>query len=178
MRTNRRLLAVTAAALLTLGACSDDASEEPGEPTTQAPAPEEPSDETPTDETPSDETPSENDADETPSDSVDPGGSGDAGGSDGSVQDPDVEAAIEDLATDTDSEPADIEVISFEEVTWSDGSIGCPTPGQAYTQALVEGRLLILGVGGEEHHFHGQGDGPLSYCADPIDPAETGAAVQ
>ena len=174
MRTNPRLLAVAAAALLALGACSEDPTEEPDEPTTTqapddpsgGPGEELPSGESPTAESPTGEAPSEGTGG-TPSD-----------GAAGPDQDPDVAAAINELAADTGSADADIEVVSLEEVTWSDGSIGCPTPGQAYTQALVEGRLLVLTADGEEFRFHGEGDGPLAYCADPIDPAETGDAVQ
>ena len=31
-------------------------------------------------------------------------------------------------------------------MTWTDGSLGCPQKGMSYTQALVEGELLLLRV--------------------------------
>ena len=49
--------------------------------------------------------------------------------------------------------PADPEVISAEAMTWSDGSLGCPEPGQSYTQALVEGYQLILEFEGERYDY-------------------------
>src|SRR5699024_5186752 len=50
-----------------------------------------------------------------------------------------VDAAIADLAEHLDVAPAQIHVVSYQEVTWPDGSIGCPQPGMSYTQALVPG---------------------------------------
>src|SRR5690606_40580781 len=49
------------------------------------------------------------------------------------------QAAVEDLAERLGVDPEAIEVGPLEEVTWSDGSIGCPQPGQHYTQALEPG---------------------------------------
>lgn len=37
-----------------------------------------------------------------------------------------------------------------EDTTWRDGSLGCPQPNMAYTQALVEGHWVVLHAGGEE----------------------------
>ncbi|MGH8944780.1 MAG: hypothetical protein ACRDVL_01355, partial [Acidimicrobiia bacterium] len=49
-----------------------------------------------------------------------------------------------DLAAHLGVEVDRIEVSLVEEVVWRDGSIGCPEPGMAYTQALVEGLRLTL----------------------------------
>ena len=48
---------------------------------------------------------------------------------------------------------------SAEQVTWSDGSLGCPEPGQMYTQALVPGFRLVAtsSAGALEYHSDGQG---------------------
>ncbi|MPV38528.1 hypothetical protein [Georgenia subflava] len=86
---------------------------------------------------------------------------------------PDVRTAVDDLAGRTGVDPGEIAVVVFETVTWSDGSIGCPEPGKAYTQALVDGRRLVLAAGGSEFAYHGEGQGPLAYCASPVPPAET-----
>ena len=45
------------------------------------------------------------------------------------------------------------EVVSAEAVTWNDGSLGCPEPGQAYTQALVDGYQVILEVDGDRYDY-------------------------
>jgi hypothetical protein len=63
----------------------------------------------------------------------------------------------------------DIEIGSVEQVTWTDGSIGCPQPGYLYTQALVDGVLIILRHGGLEYAYHQSGDDDPFYCEYPAD---------
>jgi hypothetical protein len=73
-----------------------------------------------------------------------------------------VDQAVADLAERLSVDPAEIEVASFEQVTWNDGSLGCPQPGEMYTQALVEGTLTVLTADGEEYRYHsGRGDAPF-----------------
>lgn len=80
------------------------------------------------------------------------------------------EQALRAAAERTGAEAADIEVVTAEEVTWSDGALGCPRPGHTYTQALVEGYRIVVEVDGETLHYHGaEGDDPR-YCADPQEP--------
>jgi hypothetical protein len=83
-----------------------------------------------------------------------------------------VDQAIVEAGGDFDAAPEDIEVLSAERVTWSDGSLGCPQPGEMYTQALIEGYRIILDVDGQEVHYHGTPDEPPFYCEDPQEPAE------
>lgn len=68
---------------------------------------------------------------------------------------------------------SEVQVSSYEEVTWSDGSIGCPEEGMAYTQALVPGYRLILEVpsgGNAAAHYHSAGPGDFNYCSNPQRP--------
>jgi hypothetical protein len=58
-----------------------------------------------------------------------------------------------------------VELVRGERVTWSDGSLGCPEPGQMYTQALVPGFWLILRVGEQEFDFRASEQGQLKLCA-------------
>jgi hypothetical protein len=108
----------------------------------------------------------------------DAGGPADGGvdaGSDGSVAadlDAQVAAAIEDLAATEGVSETNVEVVTAEEVTWSDGSLGCPDPDGMYTQALVPGYRIVLAVDGDEVHYHGaDGQAPFR-CDDPVPPAE------
>ena len=90
----------------------------------------------------------------------------------GDGTDPQVRSAIADAAERTGVDPEAIEVVSFEEVTWPDGSMGCPEPGQMYTQALVEGYRIVLDADGAELTYHGaQGDDPF-LCEAPQDPLD------
>lgn len=75
-----------------------------------------------------------------------------------------VEEAVADLATRLQVAPATIEVLRTEEITWPDGSLGCPQPGEAYTQALVEGYRVILRHGARIYLYHAGGEGPIFLC--------------
>jgi hypothetical protein len=73
---------------------------------------------------------------------------------------------------ETGVDRSEIEVVLAEAVTWSDGSIGCPEEGMAYTQALVPGYRVILDIAGEELAFHAPESGEFFPCASPVAPAE------
>ena len=46
-----------------------------------------------------------------------------------------------------------------EQLTWSDGSLGCPEPGQFYTQMLVPGfRVVAKTSAGELYHTDARGN--------------------
>ena len=85
---------------------------------------------------------------------------------------PAIQAAVADLAGREGVDPASVQVVDVREVTWSDGSLGCPQPGVNYTQALVNGQLVVLDVGGRRFEYHSGGGRPLFYCADPRPPIE------
>lgn len=72
--------------------------------------------------------------------------------------------AIEDLATRLRVPAEAIDVISAERVTWPDGSVGCPQPDMAYTQALVEGYRVVLGREGRVYLYHAGSDGQPFMC--------------
>ncbi len=80
---------------------------------------------------------------------------------------PAVAAAITDAATRENVAPGEVVIAAWSPVTWADGSIGCPQKGRAYTQALVEGELLLLRVGTGLLQYNATGDGPFAYCANP-----------
>jgi hypothetical protein len=65
-----------------------------------------------------------------------------------------------------------IDLIRFEEVIWRNGSLGCPKPGMMYTQALVNGSLIVLRVQGTEFEYHSGGLGDPFYCPDPESPLD------
>ena len=68
-------------------------------------------------------------------------------------------AVLDDLARRLDVESIDPTVVTAEATTWNDGSLGCPEPGQMYTQALVDGYHVVLEVAGERYDYRiGRGD--------------------
>ena len=84
-------------------------------------------------------------------------------------------AAIADLSSDTGVDPDDIQVVVNQEVTWRDGSLGCPKPGMFYTQALVDGYRIVLRAGGEEVAYHGSFGKPPFRCDHPAPNGAVGA---
>jgi hypothetical protein len=80
---------------------------------------------------------------------------------------PVVAAAIADTASREKVTPAEVVIAAWSPVTWNDGSLGCPQEGMSYTQALVDGELLMLRVGTGLFQYHATTGGPFTYCADP-----------
>lgn len=78
-----------------------------------------------------------------------------------------VEGAIADLAERLGVAPEEIRVVSFQEVTWNDGSLGCPQPGELYTQALVEGSRVVLEYDDETYDYHAGSDREPFLCENP-----------
>lgn len=78
--------------------------------------------------------------------------------------DPRVEAAIDDLTTRFDISREAVEVVEVQEVTWPDGSIGCPQPGEFYTQALVDGYYVELRASDQTFSYHGREGEPPFLC--------------
>jgi hypothetical protein len=60
-----------------------------------------------------------------------------------------------------------IEVVRAQAVTWPDPSLGCPQPGMAYPQVLVEGYWLVLEVDGTQYDYRGSGVGEFILCEIP-----------
>jgi hypothetical protein len=81
-----------------------------------------------------------------------------------------VRPALLDLARRLKVPEAEIEVLEVEPVSWPDGSLGCPQPGQMYTQALVEGHRIVLGHGERVFLYHSGGEVAPFLCeSDEID---------
>jgi hypothetical protein len=78
-----------------------------------------------------------------------------------------VEQAKADLAKRLNVDAAQVTVVSSEEVTWSDGSLGCPEPDMRYTQALVQGNRTVLEVNGTQYNYHSGAGRPPFLCEHP-----------
>ena len=79
--------------------------------------------------------------------------------------------AVQDLSGRLGIPSGEVQAVSEKRVTWRDGSLGCPKEGMMYTQALIEGTLIVLRVEGRDYQYHsGQGRAPF-YCENPVGPA-------
>ncbi len=76
-----------------------------------------------------------------------------------------IAAAIADAAERSGAPEAEIAVAGALQVTWADGSLGCPEPDTMYTQALVAGYQLTLEIAGERVVYHGADGEPPFLCA-------------
>lgn len=83
--------------------------------------------------------------------------------------DPRVQRAIQDAKGRVGVVAADVVIAGYSPVTWNDGSLGCPQQGRSYTQALVEGELLLLRSDQRVMSYHSGNGQDFSYCADPSD---------
>lgn len=73
-------------------------------------------------------------------------------------------AALADAAIRTGLPSADLQVLSAESVTWSDGSLGCPEEGVMYTQALVPGYRVRVGARERVLDYHASRNAALVLC--------------
>jgi hypothetical protein len=82
-------------------------------------------------------------------------------------------AVLADAASRTGLEQTTLIVQSAEEVTWADGSLGCPAPGMSYTMALVPGYRIKVRAGGQVLDYHASRRGDFFVCpaGRAIDPA-------
>jgi len=95
----------------------------------------------------------------------------DSGGENTDISVPDtrlspIEEAVDDLLVRI-GDDAQIEVVLYEDVVWRDGSLGCPQPGMAYTQALEDGYRIELTDGEIVYHYHGVTNGAPFLCENP-----------
>jgi hypothetical protein len=85
-----------------------------------------------------------------------------------------VDQAVADLAQRLNIPAEIIEVVAAEAVVWSDSSLGCPQPGMAYAQALVEGMRIQLRAGEQVYSYHRGRSGAPFLCATPQEPFRVG----
>jgi hypothetical protein len=62
--------------------------------------------------------------------------------------------ARDDLATELDIKPEDIELVKVEGVEWRDSSLGCPQPGMMYAQVITPGYRLTLEANQQQFVYH------------------------
>jgi predicted small secreted protein len=82
----------------------------------------------------------------------------------GEIPEPLMAALLADVADRAGVDPEAIEVVRAENVTWNDGSLGCPEPGMNYTMALIDGYQVVLSAGGDEFDYRVTGDGAFRLC--------------
>jgi hypothetical protein len=171
------LLVIGAAACGDDDATVEDDSNEPAEQTTSAPDSEpestEPTDTDPVDSEPTDGDPVESvpsDTDAAPTSSTPPATSAPRGSAM-------IDVAVADMAQRRGIDAESITVVSSQDVTWRDGSIGCPRKDMSYTMALVPGTRIVLEAGEYRDVYHSGNGGDPFYCAVPQEPLDAVSAT-
>jgi hypothetical protein len=95
------------------------------------------------------------------------------------------EALVSDAARRFRVAESAVVLVGAEQVTWSDGSLGCAEPGQMYTQVLVPGYRVRAKTQEGEMLYHTDVSGRVVNCSNqryqpgrknlPSDPEGTGA---
>jgi hypothetical protein len=91
---------------------------------------------------------------------------------------PQIEYAQQDLANKLGIDTWwDLGVLEARSVVWPDGGLGCPTPGMAYIQVLVDGAYIRLWANDKEYAYHSGGSRAPFLCEHPsrIPPADVPA---
>lgn len=71
---------------------------------------------------------------------------------------------VSDIVERSGSARGDIQVIRAEAVVWNDGALGCPLPGEAYIQILIDGFWVVLKVEGIEYDYRVTDQGSFKLC--------------
>lgn len=61
-----------------------------------------------------------------------------------------------------------ITVVSATEQQWSDGAMGCPQPGQMYTQMIVPGYRVVMQAAGNRYAYHSDRRGNFIVCSNGL----------
>jgi hypothetical protein len=70
------------------------------------------------------------------------------------IGEPLVQAAIQNLAERLKISSNEISILNVVPLDWSDASLGCPMPGQAYAQVVTPGFQIILQANGKQYEYH------------------------
>jgi len=74
---------------------------------------------------------------------------------------------VSDAASRTGGAVSEMRIALARQVTWNDGSLGCPEPGVMYTQALVDGYQVVLIAGDEALDYRIDDSGAFRVCEQP-----------
>jgi hypothetical protein len=77
---------------------------------------------------------------------------------------PPIQAVMIDAVHQTGLSADHLKVASVEQVTWPDGSLGCPEPDLMYTQMLVPGYRIRIDADGKTLEYHTDKRGTLLLC--------------
>ena len=75
-----------------------------------------------------------------------------------------LDAILVDLENLLTAKRAEFDIVRSEAVRWNDGSLGCPEPGQMYTQSVVDGYRVVIEYQGGSYDYRATADGFFRLC--------------
>lgn len=82
-----------------------------------------------------------------------------------------LDSIVNDLSERIGAPRERITVVHDQQIIWNDGSLGCPKPGEFYTQALVEGYWIMLELDGIKYDYRASAAGYFFLCEKGNPPA-------
>ena len=82
----------------------------------------------------------------------------------GEVPDALLDSIMADLEGRTGADRSQFTLIRAESVIWNDGALGCPEPGQMYTQAVIDGYHVVIEYDGESNDYRATETGYFKLC--------------
>ncbi len=74
---------------------------------------------------------------------------------------------VADAATRLGVDRTQVRIVMARAETFPDGSLGCPRPGEMYTQAVVEGYHVIVEANGTQLDYRGNEQRQFRICENP-----------
>ncbi len=71
---------------------------------------------------------------------------------------------LRDLEHLLGAQRTDFDISRSEAVRWNDGSLGCPEPGQMYTQSIVDGYRVVIEYRGKYYDYRATVGGFFKRC--------------
>jgi hypothetical protein len=75
-----------------------------------------------------------------------------------------VEDVREDVARRTSAATADLRLVRDQAIIWSDGSLGCPQPGEVYPQLPIAGYWIVYQAAGRDFDYRVDDRGRFRLC--------------
>jgi hypothetical protein len=75
-----------------------------------------------------------------------------------------VDAAMQAAAAHLGVSPDQLQLSRVESSQWPDASLGCPQPGQLYSQIVTPGYLIVITSGSHQLEYHSDTRGRVSLC--------------
>jgi hypothetical protein len=75
-----------------------------------------------------------------------------------------VDAALQAAAQHLGVPPDQLKITQVEPHDWPDASLGCPQPGQMYSQVVTPGYLVMIASDGHQLEYHTDMRGGVTLC--------------